>query len=744
MVTAGPIVKPQGVFLVLCFAAALFVSSAQLFLVQPMVAKAVLPLLGGTPAVWNTCMVFFQCALLGGYLYAHLGARWLGVRRQALLHVAILLASTAALPALLAPAAAPSAAASPTWWLLRLLVVTVGVPFFVVSTTAPMLQRWFATTGHRSAGDPYFLYAASNAGSLVALVGYPLAVEPTLRLGEQARLWIGGYGVLGLLTAACAAIVCWSPAAQPLDLPARSVGAAAADPSNRDRARWIALAFAPSSLLLGVTTFITTDIAAVPLLWVAPLAIYLLTFVLVFASRTVVPHELIVRLLPILVLPVTLLIGLSTQLPPAVHLAVHLTTFFVAAMACHGELARSRPAAGHLTEFYLCMSIGGALGGLFNALVAPAVFTGVLEYPLALAAACLLGMPDRTGWTIRRLWRDLSIAAAIGVVMSGLLFASHRGALPGAVGVAMVFLVPALACFRFRRQPVRFALGVAVLVLASGTYMDAHNRVVLRDRSFFGVHRITRDPAGERHLFVHGGTLHGVQHVDPARRGEPLTYFHRASPIGQVLSSDRAARFQQVGVVGLGIGVLAAYGQPGQDWVFYEIDPAVERIARDDRYFTYLADSRATVSVVLGDARLSLGHVASGRYDLLVLDAFSSDAIPAHLVTREAFQLYFDKLAPGGLIAFHISNRYLDLEPVLGDLAAAAGAASLAQLDLAPTAVDLANYKKRSHWVLIARNDRDLAPFDADARWRSTRRHARGTVWTDDFSNVLSVIRWRD
>jgi hypothetical protein len=735
-------VKPRGATLVLCFAAALFVSSTQLFLIQPMVAKSVLPLLGGTPAVWNTCMVFFQCALLAGYLYAHVGARWLGVRRQALLHVVILVASIAALPGLLAPAAAPPATASPAWWLLRLLVVSVGVPFFVVSTTAPMLQRWFSTTGHRSAGDPYFLYAASNAGSLVALVGYPVLVEPTLRLGEQARLWIGGYGVLGLLTATCAAIVCWAPSARAVGLPAQSVGAAAAEPAWRDRGRWIALAFAPSSLLLGVTTFITTDIAAVPLLWVAPLAIYLLTFVLVFASRAIVPHALVVRLLPIFVLPVTLLLALSTQLPPGLHLGVHLGTFFVAAMACHGELARSRPAADHLTAFYLCMSIGGALGGLFNALVAPVVFTGVVEYPLALAAACLLGMPNRSGWTVGRLWRDGAIALAIGAGMSALLFATHRGALPAAVGVALVFLAPTLVLFRFRGQPVRFALGVAVLVLASGAYMDAHHRVVLRDRSFFGVHRITKDPAGERHLFVHGGTLHGVQYVDRERRGEPLTYFHRGSPIGQVLSSERAGRFQQVGVVGLGIGVLAAYGRSGQEWVFYEIDPAVERIARDDRYFTYLADSRAAVRVVLGDARLSLAAEPAGRFDLLVLDAFSSDAIPAHLVTREAFQLYFERLAPGGLVAFHISNRYLDLEPVLGSLAAAAGHVSLAQLDLATAAADLAAYKKRSHWVLIARTKDDLTPFTGDGRWRYTRRHAPGAIWTDDFSNVLSVIRW--
>jgi hypothetical protein len=743
MVTAALIVKPRGATLVLCFAAALFVSSAQLFLIQPMVAKSVLPLLGGTPAVWNTCMVFFQCALLAGYLYAHLGARWLGVRRQAMLHVAILLASTAALPGVLAPATAPPADAHPAWWLLRLLVVSVGVPFFVVSTTAPMLQRWFSTTGHRSAGDPYFLYAASNAGSLVALVGYPVVVEPMLRLGEQARLWIGGYGLLGLLTAACAAIVCWTPSAQPIELPARSVGAAAAEPTWQDRARWIALAFAPSSLLLGVTTFITTDIAAVPLLWVAPLAIYLLTFVLVFASRALVPHGLVTRLLPILVLPVTLLLALSTPLPPGVHLLLHLATFFVAAMACHGELARSRPAADHLTAFYLCMSIGGALGGLFNALVAPVVFTGVVEYPLALAAACLLGMPDRSGWTVRRLWRDVAVAAAIGAGTSAILFITHRGLLPIVLGVALVFLAPTLALFRFRREPVRFALGVAVLVLASGAYMDAHHRVVLRDRSFFGVHRITRDGAGERHLFVHGGTLHGVQHVDRERRGEPLTYFHRGSPIGQVLSSERGGGFRQVGVVGLGIGVLAAYGRPGQEWVFYEIDPAVERIARDGRYFTYLADSRASMRVVLGDARLSLAAEPPGRFDLLVLDAFSSDAIPAHLVTREAFELYFERLAPGGLLAFHISNRYLDLEPVLGSLARAAGLVGLAQLDRSTTAADLASYKKPSHWVLIARRADDLVPFLGDGRWRPARQQ-HGAVWTDDFSNVLGVIRWRE
>jgi hypothetical protein len=479
------------------------------------------------------------------------------------------------------------------------------------------------------------------------------------------------------------------------------------------------------------------------LLWVAPLALYLLTFVLVFAQRQVVPHGVIVRALPILVLPVVMMNGISAQLPSGMQLAVHLTTFFVAAMACHGALARSRPAAEHLTDFYLCMSIGGALGGLFNALVAPVVFDRVLEYPLALALACLLAIPHRTAWSIRQLARDVAFAAAIAVGTAGLLLAMHSGILLGRLGMIVIFLIPSIACFRFSRQPVRFALGVVVLVIAAGSYMDAHDRLVLRDRSFFGVHRVTMDATGERRLFMHGTTLHGGQHLSPDRSGDPLTYFHRMSPIGQVVAARNAAgRLHQVGVIGLGIGTLAAYGEPGQQWVFYEIDPAVERIARDRRYFTYLSDSRARVSVVLGDARLSLVDAPAGAYDLLVLDAFSSDAIPVHLVTREALELYRAKLGPGGIIALHISNRHLDLEPVLGELAAAAGMTALTQMDFNREPGDRPNYKLSSHWVLMGRTAEDLAPFTDDPRWKPTRRLPDGAVWTDDFSNVLSVMRW--
>jgi SAM-dependent methyltransferase len=736
------------VLLLLCFSATLFVGSMQLFLVQPMVAKGVLPLLGGTPAVWNTCMVFFQFALLAGYLYAHVGAKWLDARRQALAHIPVVLLSLLALPLVVAPTNAPTQGTGTAWWLLQALVTTVGIPFFVASTTAPILQRWFATTQHKSARDPYFLYAASNAGSLLALLAYPLAVEPTLRLGDQARLWSIGYGLLALLITACAVGV-WRTHRAPEtavreSTPESRPGESTPPDTVRgsERLRWIALAFAPSSLLLGVTTFLTTDIAAVPLLWVAPLAIYLLTFVFVFSRRQIIPHATIVRALAILVLPVVIMLGQSTQLPFGMQLAVHLTTFFVAAMACHGELARSRPAPAHLTEFYLCMSIGGALGGLFNALVAPVAFSSVLEYPLALALACLLAIPYGNGWSARRLARDLAFAAVVAVVTASLLYASHQNILTGRLGTTVMFLIPALACFRFRRQPVRFALGVIVLVVASASYIDAHERLVHRDRSFFGVHRVTLDPSGERHLFAHGNTLHGGQHVAADQSRDPLTYFHRGSPIGQVVAArNSAGRLENVGVIGLGIGTLAAYGEPGQNWVFYEIDPAVERIARDSRYFTYLSDARANVSVVLGDARLSLIDARSAAFDLFVLDAFSSDAIPVHLITREALELYRDKLAPGGVMAFHISNRHLDLEPVLGELAASVGMTSLMQIDKDRAPTDAPNYKLSSHWVLMARSAADLEPFLNDKRWQPTRR-SNGVVWTDDFSNVLSVMRW--
>lgn len=751
--------------MLLLFAATLFVSSTLLFLVQPMIAKMVLPMLGGTPAVWNTCMVFFQATLLAGYAYAHLSTRWLRPSRQGLLHIGLLVASLLALPTVITAGDAPSPAGTPILWLLRVLLVAVGVPFFVVSTSSPLLQRWFARSGHPSARDPYFLYAAGNAGSLAALIGYPALVEPTLGLPQQSWIWAGGYAVFVLLVVSCyvrmhvrsstgsdrtenattgSDRMASAIAARPEVVEERDDTSREPAPVFRQRLRWIALAAVPSSLLLGVTTYLTTDIAAVPLLWIVPLALYLSTFILVFARRVVIPHALMLRALPLLVLPLATLIVFETKLPPAVQMPVHLLTFFVVAMVCHGELARSRPASGHLTEFYLWMSLGGVVGGLFNALVAPLAFRSVVEYPLAVIVACLLRprLSPADENTRRQRWLDVVLPIALGSAALALLWLFHGANDKNVLSVALVFIVPAVVCFSFKKRPIRFALSLAALMLAGGSFMSAHEGVAYRGRSFFGVHRVLVNRAWNLRLLVHGGIVHGAQSLDPARRRDPLTYYHRTGPIGQVFAAPGRRHLSRVGVVGLGTGSLAAYGEGGQRWTYYEIDPAIVRLARDDRYFTFLKDSAATIDIVLGDARLSLSSAPPQSYDLLVVDAFSSDAIPVHLVTREALRVYVRHLGGRGVVAFHLSNRYLDLAPLVADLARDADLVLRERKDLRPSEAEAAEGKSASRWAVMARRIEDLGPLASDRRWAPVAPGAKPLLWTDDFSNLLSLFRW--
>ena len=714
------------------YATTIFVTAALLFLVQPMFARMVLPLLGGSPAVWNTCLVFYQAALLAGYLYAHATTSWLGARRQAALHVGLVLLPLLVLPIGIPSGWTPPAAANPIPWLLALLAAAVGLPFFAVSTTSPLLQRWFAGTGHSSAGDPYFLYAASNLGSICGLLGYPVLLEPRLRLAQQSRLWTGGYLLLVAFTLACAALLWRAPVPALADpIRARPPGLTA-----RRRLRWVLLALAPSSLMLSATTFISTDVEAIPLLWVIPLAVYLLTFVLVFARRPIVPHPLVVRALPIAVLALVVVLVKRANQPLLLIMGLHLAVFFVAAMVCHGELARDRPPPAHLTEFYLWLAVGGVVGGVLNALVAPLVFDTVAEYPLTLVLACLLA-PGARGGGRAQLVRDLALPGLVGAMAAGLML----GAPPGRAAVSwLTLVVPALLCFGFSRRPLRFGLGVGAILLAGTLHTSAQGKVIAARRSFFGVNRVTADAASRFHFLVHGHTLHGAQSLEPARRREPLAYYHPSGPIGQVFAAlgDPPA----VAVVGLGAGALACYARPGEAWDLYEIDPLVERIARDPEYFTYLRDCLPEARVILGDARLSLSRAAR-RYDLIVLDAYSSDAIPVHLLTREALGLYLDRLAPAGVLAFHISNQHLDLEPVLADLARDAGLVALLQVDTHVTPAERAGGKLPSRWAVMARRPADLGALTSDARWAPPRVRADGRVWTDDFSSVLGVLRWR-
>jgi len=736
-----------GIALPFLFALTLLVSASLLFCVQPMIAKMILPLLGGSPSVWNTCMVFFQAMLLGGYAYAHSATVSLGVRRQAVLHLGLLAVPLLVLPFVITADAVRSLSpdANPTGWLLALLLTSVGLPFFVVATTAPLLQMWFAETGHPSGKDPYFLYGASNFGSIVALLGYPVLMEPNLRLAQQSMVWAVGYGALAALTLTCAVVVLRAPRGLPRAVDRPAIVAAPGSPRFRQRLSWVALAFVPSSLLLGVTTYLSADVAAVPLLWVIPLALYLLTFVLAFSKRGTLPLLGMGRAMRLVIVVLVVVICLGTV--QVIFIPLHLLMFFLAAMVCHGELARRRPSVRHLTEFYLAISVGGVLGGVFNALVAPVVFDRVVEYPLAITLACLAlpgvaSGPGPRGLKARTL--DFALPLALGIiVLAARLRLGDQPALawsPGDIKMKVLYGLGGVACFTFAERPLRFALGIAAL-LATGMLMS-HGQVLLRERSFFGTIRVIRAEPGPYHQLIHGNTLHGQQSLDPARGREPLTYYHRTGPIGQVFDVyDTRADRLNVAIVGLGTGSLAAYARPGQRWTFYEIDPSVARIANNPAYFTFLRDCRASAwEVVLGDARLRLRAAPEHDYGLIVLDAFSSDAVPVHLLTREAIDLYRSKLAPDGIIAFNISNRYLDLTSVVGALARAQGLVCRVRQDLQLSPDDQRIGKSSSIWAIMANHEAALGPLAEHPAWVVPRASRREAAWMDDFSSILEHL----
>ncbi len=741
------------------FCLTLFCSSGLLFLAEPMFARMALPLLGGTPGVWNGCMVSFQALLLAAYSWGHWSIGWLGARRQAVVQLLVLIAAGLALPIAVPAGWRPPPGQSPIMWLLALLPVGVGLPFFAMAGAAPVLQKWFAASGHRAANDPYFLYAASNLGSMAALLAYPTVIEPFLRVADQSRLWSAGYFVVIALVGGCALFI------GPGQPPARAVSI---EPiSVRRRLRWIVLAMVPSSLLLGTTTFITTDIAAVPLLWIVPLAIYLLSFILVFTSRPIVPHRLMARLQPVMVLWVALfMLGRMAQ-PVWMVLMVHLAALFVSSMVCHGELAADRPSTARLTDFYLTISLGGVLGGMFNSLLAPLIFHTAAEYPIALIAACALCPNPRTSqpnvrsnpqsnarsnalWTNRTLdvaWPIIVGALALGMprALAALLHHDSMSLHMAGLGCAILAATSAL------RRRARFLASLAVLFFIVGM-APAHGRMLAIQRSFFGIHRVIRNPDGPFNDLYHGTTVHGRQWVQAAtgitsRPTTALTYYCRSGPIGQLLLQRSAAgQAKRVGIVGMGVGSLAAYAGPGTQLTYYEIDPSVRWMARDSGYFSFLksAESRgADVRIIMGDARLTLRETPSHSFDILVLDAFCGDAIPVHLLTREAMAIYTDKLADNGILAIHTSNMYLNLVPVCSALAADAGCVGVYQDDLRLSPQDAADGKAASQWAILAKSPATLKVQQADPRWRPLAPVQGGTVWTDDFSNILGVFHWR-
>jgi len=716
------------------FAAALFLNALLIFWVQPLFAKMVLPLLGGSPSVWTTCMLFFQAALLGGYAYGHAAIRALGLRRHAVIHAVLVW-----LPLLVLPIAVGSdtsaAADAPIAWLLRTMSVSVGLPFVILASTAPLLQRWYSSLGTRSS-DPYWLYSASNVGSFAALLAFPIVLEPQIPLGQQTAIWKFGYIVVAALLTACAISVLRHSSPGTLHQDSGDQPDAAITASTR--LRWLALSFAPSTLMLGVTTYLSTDVAPVPLLWVVPLSLYLLTFVIAFGWYSEKMHVNVRRLLPSVLLPLILLIVSDARAVFWIAILVHVLAFTVLAMLCHGELANDRPGVRHLTEFYLWLAAGGVLGGVFNTLVAPQIFTSVAEYPLAIAFACVACVPKQQFRDALADPRSMLQPALATAAASIVLVSARLGGLAQLPTMAFVGL-PALVFVRgARHNTARLSIGIvgllAALAIGNAVAPTDGGQTLLADRTFFGVYRVATEPARNFVLLKHGTTIHGRQVLGDTNP-EPQTYFHRQSPIGNVfemLGKDA----KSVGVIGLGTGTLAAYAQPGSKWTFYEIDAAVERIARDTRFFHYLERCGARCTVALGDARLTLA-ASRASHDILVLDAFSSDAIPIHLLTTEALRTYEEKLSADGVMAFHISNRHIMLAPVVARLARDRGLTAITRFD---KTVDAVRGFEASEWVVMARRPERLAPLVADARW--TRLVADGRpAWTDDFSNIWTELR---
>ncbi len=763
---AGPEKPAPPRALILAFAATVFLSAFLLFQSQLIIAKHLLPWFGGAPAVWTTCMFFFQVLLLAGYAYAHL-LSLRSARSQRWTHLFLLAASLTLLlalaphwPAPILPGIdwKPVAGQSPVFALLLLLSAAVGFPFFLLASTSPLLQAWLQRTAPRS--SPYRLYALSNLGSLLGLATYPFLVEPALALRAQARWWTWGFGLFVLGSGACAL---WAGKSVLPEHPQPSAETAAQDsPGAWQHAYWIALAACASTLLLATTNRLCQDVAVIPFLWVLPLGLYLASLVICFDhERWYHAHFFQAAIAGALPLACVLLLR-----GPVTGIVAQIVWFsvvlFVACMFCHGELARSKPPGRHLTSFYMSVAAGGALGGVFTALAAPLIFPAYWEYQAGLLgcvilAAVVAGRDPASWYRGEKVWAPalLFVGGLVAPLAAGrtLRDAREAGYAIGVVSVFVAILLLGLSAARGAARFLRSALaGCAALLLTLilGTLLvDLYSALEVA-RNFHGVLAVLdvepADPQRHARILKHGRVVHGVQYVDAAARRQPSSYFARDSGLGLALihhprrTSGGQPQPLRVGVLGLGIGTMAAYGQTGDYFRFYENNPEVLRLARDPRYFHYLEDSKAQVEVVLGDGRLSLEEELRRhplqQFDLLALDAFSSDAVPVHLLTREAFAVYLEHLAPEGILAVNISNRSLDLRPVVLKLAE--------HYRLAVAFIPKDNpepYSLPSHWMLLARRAEVLgAPAIQAATWE-VGKTPEVRLWTDDYSNLFEVLK---
>jgi hypothetical protein len=732
------------------FTAAVFTSAFLLFAVQPLFTRMVLPRLGGSPGVWSIALVFFQTMLLAGYAYAHF---LMQAKTRAIpigVHLAVLVLAGLLLPLSIGQGWQNPPSDGAAFWLLGLFAVSIGPPFFALAANNPLLQAWFARTGHRDAHDPYFLYAASNIGSFLALVSYPLLVEPALTVRQQNLIWTGGFALLIVLIGWCAYIFWHSP---------RRAGKAPASPMAGDAragsqrapdawrlSRWIFLSAIPSGLLVAVTAHISTDVGAAPLLWIIPLSLYLLTWVLVFQSRPLIPHRWVLYLQPAAIVILVALLQFPREALFFLALAGHLVAFFIIALAAHSELARDRPPAAHLTGFYLSLSAGGMIGGLFAGLIAPFVFSWVAEYPILIVLAALCRPLSKPGWDPpERLFWAGAIVLALAIVLPQTLFSwLPDDVTPAHITGAIVMLT--IASLLLVREPLKFAFAIALALAMIRLYPsdEGRSRTV---RSFFGVHKIFDTEDGRFRVLMHGTTIHGAQRLrdsddNPVTgRPEPLTYYHSGSGMAQALAAMRKRKGAplRVAVIGLGSGSLACHIQPRETWKFFEIDQTVVAFARDTPLFTFVSSCAPDVPIVLGDARLTLTREPDGFYDVIIVDAYSSDSIPIHLATREAMAIYRAKLAPRGIVVMHVSNQHLELSSVAAGIAAANG--------LKTWDYDGSNEEDRdddyifhSDVTVSAASEADIGDLAKSPNWTLLEPDAAQSTWTDDYSNIVGAI----
>ena len=711
------------------FVASVFLSAFLLFLLQPMLARMLLPVFGGSPAVWSTCMVFFQVLLLAGYAYAHGSFRQLGLRRQRWLHGALLAISLLFLPRALHLTLSPTA--SPVLLILAALTLIAGVPFFVLSTNSSLTQRWFSLASLRGSADPFWLYAASNTGSLVALLAYPMLFEPEFGLRAQMRIWSAGYVLFVALSFVAMyytskAVV----AAEPVERAASTV-------TPRRRIRWVALAAIASSLLLSVTMQITTEIVAAPLFWVLPLALYLLTFIIAFSPARRPKRRLLVLLTTIGIALCFTIVLVPTVLPLWAALVVLLGTLFTGALICHGDLAADRPGAEELTEFYLWLAVGGMVGGVVNSIIAPVVFNSVAEYPITLASLAFVVRPI-DGWRVGRGTALAAGAATAAMAIAAAMVLMHRAA-GGAADESIFhwqFMPLAVLAFGVLLAPRGPLFPIATALVAPFMIGGLHfvEPILDQQRSFFGVSRVIENDIAR--IMTHGVTVHGAQFKDAARRNVPVSYYYARGPLGSAVAvaPDNA----DIGVVGLGAGSLAALTRHGQRLTYFEIDPLVETMAR--RSFTFLRDAAAATEVKIGDGRQLLEREPDGRFDLLIIDAFSSDAIPMHLLTDEAIAVYLRKLKPSGLLVFHISNRYADLSRVFRGWRSEVNGRRVAISQFEPSNEEQAAGVLPTVAVATGRSGAALAPVAATRQWYWLEDDGPAVHWTDDHADLLSVL----